>query len=87
MASPLILPKGFTKGPTKEALTSDEIALIQRFEAWATKRELKLDLLCDRCYRMGLGPAARCQGNNSRDATVFHVSCACTDRIYGMDVS
>ena len=83
----VIVPKGFSGAGVleKETLTREECDLVMKFEAWCQKRGIALDLVCRHCFDSGAGLAAsRCSGDNSREATVFHIRCGHADRVYGV---
>jgi hypothetical protein len=78
----LILPNGLPARQKREPLGRDEIDLIQRFEAWLSRRNLKMDLLCDTCVDEGANP--RCWGDNGRDSHEYKICCAHAERVYGV---
>lgn len=79
----IIVPAGFGSELRRETLSREEIKLVTEFEAWCRKRNLALDLICRDCVDAGHGAASRCKGDNGRDATVFKITCAHCERVYG----
>lgn len=81
----LILPNGLPASIKRESLGRDEIRLIEQFEAWLSRRNLKIDLLCMTCINEGLPP--RCAGDNRRDAHEYKISCGHAERVYGVPIT
>lgn len=81
----LILPNGRPSNFARESLSRDDIALIERFEAWLTRRNLRMDLLCQHCIDEGLHP--RVSGDNRRDSAEYKIVCAHAERVYGVPIT
>lgn len=79
----ILAPNGLPGTKTRETLSKEEIDLVTKFEAWATRRGLVFDLICRHCLDEGHERASRCQGNNTRDSQTYRISCAHCDRVYG----
>lgn len=83
--SVLLRPDGLPSTRRKVPLTRVDVKTVVEFERWCQMMGLHLDLYCDKCTDTH-GPAgSRCWGNNTRDASAYHLECQCTDRIYGQD--
>ena len=81
----LIQPNGLPSTRKKTPLTRVDVKTVIEFERWCEMMGLKMDLFCSKCVDTYGGPGGRCWGNNSRDASAYHLECQCTDRVYGVD--
>lgn len=81
----LLQPNGSPAKRKKVQLNRLDVKTVIEFERWCQAMGLVLDLYCQKCADT-YGSGGRCWGNNSRDASVYHLECQCSDRVYGQDV-
>jgi hypothetical protein len=81
MASPLILPNGFSSDLKQVDLSREDVAAVLAFEQMCARHKLKFVLLCESClYQNPKG--SECKGDNAKTADEFKIACGCTKRTY-----
>ena len=75
MASPLILPNGFSSEKHHEPLVNEDVAAILAFEAMCARHHLEFAVGCVKCK-------SYCQASNKPGTPVQMMACNCTKYVY-----
>ncbi len=83
----ILRPDGTPSKKKLVTLSREDVKRITEFEEFCRRRNISLDLYCNKCSNEHGPRGARMWANNNRDATAFHMECQCTDHVYGRDVT